>query len=78
MRRSRAATALRSRARCWSWANCISGKGAGASVWNNSLAFDLNTGEQYEISDLFVSGYMDTVKSLLPDEHAIYLYSFPA
>ena len=59
------------------WANCISGKGAGASVWNNSLAFDLNTGEQYEISDLFVSGYMDTVKSLLPDEHAIYLYSFP-
>lgn len=59
------------------WANCISGKGAGASVWNNSLAFDLNTGEQYEISDLFVSVYMDTVKSLLPDEHAIYLYSFP-
>ena len=59
------------------WANCISGKGAGAAVWNNSLAFDLNTGEQYQISDLFQSGYMNTVKTLLPDEHAIYLYSYP-
>lgn len=59
------------------WANCISGKGAGSSVWNNSLAFDLRTGEQYQISDLLVSGYMDTVKQLLPAEHAIYLYSFP-
>ena len=59
------------------WANCVSGKGAGSSVWNNSLAFDLRTGEQYEISDLFVSGYMEAVKSLLPDDHAIYLYSFP-
>lgn len=59
------------------WANCISGKGAGSSVWNNSLAFDLRTGQQYQISDLLVSGYMDTVKQLLPAEHAIYLYSFP-
>lgn len=59
------------------WASCVSGKGAGASVWNNSLAFDLRTGEQYEIGDLFVTGYMDTVKQLLPDEHAVYLYTFP-
>ena len=59
------------------WANCVSGKGAGASVWNNSLAFDLRTGEQYAVSDLFVTGYMSTVQSLLPEEHAIYLYSFP-
>ena len=59
------------------WACCISGQGAGSSVWNDSLAFDLRTGEQYEISDLLVSGYMDTVKQLLPAEHEIYLYSFP-
>ena len=59
------------------WASCISGQGAGSSVWNDSLAFDLRTGEQYEISDLLVSGYMDTVKQLLPAEHEIYLYSFP-
>ena len=59
------------------WASCISGKGAGASVWNNSLAFDVNTGEQYQMSDLFVSGYMDTVRSLLPDTHEVYMYSFP-
>lgn len=59
------------------WANCISGQGAGSSVWNDSLAFDLHTGEQYEISDLFVSGYMDTVKQLLPAEHEIYLYGAP-
>lgn len=59
------------------WASCISGQGAGSSVWNDSLAFDLRTGEQYEINDLLVSGYMDTVKQLLPEEHEIYLYSFP-
>ena len=59
------------------WASCISGQGAGSSVWNDSLAFDLRTGEQYEISDLLVSGYMNTVKQLLPAEHEIYLYSFP-
>ena len=59
------------------WANCISGKGAGASVWNNCLAFDLRTGTQYQAGDLFVSGYMKTVGQLLPDEHPIYLYSFP-
>lgn len=59
------------------WANCISGQGTGASVWNDSLAFDLRTGEQYKISDLLMSGYMDTVQSLLPEDHEIYLYSFP-
>lgn len=59
------------------WASCISGKGAGASVWNNSLAFDLRTGTQYQTGDLFVSSYMSTVQRLLPDEHPIYLYSFP-
>ncbi|MDO4271295.1 MAG: S-layer homology domain-containing protein [Eubacteriales bacterium] len=59
------------------WANCVSGKGAGSSVWNNNLAFDMHTGEQYQIGDLFVSGYIDEVKGMLPDDHAIYLYSFP-
>ena len=34
------------------WANCVSGRGAGSSVWNNSLAFDLNTGRQYRLTDL--------------------------
>lgn len=59
------------------WANCISGKGAGAAVWNDSLAFDLRTGEQYPLTALLTTGYMDTVRGLLPAEHEIYLYSFP-
>ena len=59
------------------WANCVSGKGEGASVWNNSLAFDLRTGAQYAVKDLFVRGYMDTVEALLPQDHPIYLYNFP-
>lgn len=59
------------------WAGCISGRGAGSSVWNNNLAFDLRTGEQYEIGDLLAGGYMNTVQQLLPDDHPIYLYSFP-
>ena len=59
------------------WANCISGKGVGAAVWNGSLAFDLQTGAQYEIGDLFQTGYMETVKTLLPQQYAIYLYNYP-
>ena len=59
------------------WANCVSGKGVGAAVWNGSLAFDLHTGQQYGITDLFQSGYMNTVKDLLPDTYPIYLYSYP-
>lgn len=59
------------------WANCISGKGEGASVWNNCLAFDLRTGTPYQTADLFTGDYMDTIKALLPSEHPIYLYSFP-
>ncbi len=59
------------------WANCVSGKGTGASVWNNCLAFDLYTGKQYTINDLLSSDYIDTVKSLLPAMHPFYLYSFP-
>ena len=59
------------------WANCVSGKGAGSSVWNNNLAFDIRTGEQYGLNDLLSSGYVETVKALLPDTHAFYLYSFP-
>lgn len=58
-------------------ANCVSGKGQGSVVWNNNLAFDLNTGKQYQLSDLLGSDYLSTVRSLLPAEHAIYLYSFP-
>ena len=59
------------------WANCISGKGVGAAVWNGSLAFDLRTGQQYEITELFQTGYMNTVKTLLPADYPIYLYSYP-
>lgn len=58
-------------------ASCVSGKGKGASVWNNSLAFDLRTGEQYRLEDLTARSYTDTVRALLPTDHAIYLYSFP-
>lgn len=58
-------------------ANCISGKGIGASVWNNSLAFDLNTGEQYNLRDLLYTSYVTRVQSLLPSDHPFYLYSFP-
>lgn len=58
-------------------ANCVSGKGKGASVWNNSLAFDLRTGTQYRLEDLTTRSFTDTVRTLLPAEHAIYLYSFP-
>ena len=59
------------------WANCVSGKGAGSSVWNNCLAFDLHTGTQYTLNDLLTGDYIETVKKLLPDDHAIYLYSYP-
>ena len=59
------------------WANCVSGKGAGATVWNNSLAFNLNTGTQYKLSDLLTGDYIAQVRSLLPEDHALYLYSFP-
>jgi len=59
------------------WANCVSGKGEGAMVWNNSLAFDVYTGDTYQITDLLKTGYIDTVESLLPSEHKIYMYSFP-
>ena len=59
------------------WANCVSGKGAGSSVWNNCLAFDLHTGTQYTLNDLLTGDYIETVKQLLPDDHAIYLYSYP-
>lgn len=58
-------------------ASCISGKGSGASVWNNSLAFDLRSGKQYVLTDLMRDNYLATVRALLPEEHAIYLYSFP-
>ncbi len=58
-------------------ANCISGRGTGSSVWNNSIAFDLRDGTQYDTSELFKDKYIDTVKKLLPEEHEIYLYSFP-
>ncbi len=59
------------------WANCVSGKGAGASVWNNNLAFDLRTGKQYTLNDLLTGDSVAAVKALLPAEHAFYLYSFP-
>lgn len=59
------------------WASCVSGRGAGSSVWNSSLAFDLRTGELYEMNDLFRKGYLDTVASLLPPDRPIYLYTSP-
>ena len=59
------------------WASCVSGKGAGASVWNDCLAFDVRTGEAYTPQDLFKPRYVETVKSLLPETYPFYLYSFP-
>lgn len=59
------------------WANCVSGKGEGATVWNNNIAFNVRTGKQYQISDLLKTGYIDVVSSLLPSEHQIYMYNFP-
>lgn len=59
------------------WANCISGKGAGSSVWNSNLAFDVRTGAEYKITDLMKNDYIETVKSLLPEGREIYMYSFP-
>ncbi len=59
------------------WANCVSGKGTGASVWNNSLAFDVRTGEQYKPADMFKSNYIDSAAKFLPAEHKIYMYTYP-
>ena len=59
------------------WASCVSGRGAGASVWNNCLAFDLRTGARYQVGDLFRGSYTDRVRALLPAERPMYLYSFP-
>ena len=58
-------------------ASCVSGKGEGSSIWNNSLAFDLNTGDQYKIGDLLKGDYSDVIRGLLPEDHPIYLYSYP-
>ncbi|MDY3617402.1 S-layer homology domain-containing protein [Agathobaculum sp.] len=59
------------------WANCVSGKGAGSSVWNSNLAFDVRTGAAYQITDLMQADYIETVKALLPEGREIYMYSFP-
>jgi len=61
------------------WANCVSGRGKGAAVWNNNLAFDIRTGKRYEIRDLFVNRSVNTdlLRSLLPASNELYLYSYP-
>lgn len=59
------------------WANCISGKGEGAAVWNDSIAFDLRTGKGYKAEQLLSSEHKSIVDELLPSEHARYLYAYP-
>lgn len=59
------------------WANCVSGVGEGAAVWNQSIAFDTRTGEQYKLSDLLTGEYMSEIQEILPGTRAFYLYENP-
>lgn len=60
------------------WADCVSGRGDGATVWNDNVAIDLASGETYSVvKDLFSSGYADVVKELMPDDIPFYLLSYP-
>lgn len=59
------------------WANCISGLGEGASVWNDNIALDLTTGERYRVvNDLFVRDYLDVLTPLLPENVPYYMLSY--
>lgn len=60
------------------WADCVSGSGEGASVWNDCLTLDLATGERYSlVSDLFTKDYVSTVTEYLPDGVPFYLFAYP-
>lgn len=60
------------------WADCVSGIGEGASVWNDNITLDLATGERYEvIRDLFQKNYVNTVTAHLPEDVPYYLFSYP-
>ena len=60
------------------WADCISGSGDGATVWNDNVAIDLATGQTYSVvTDLFTKDYADVVKDLLPEDIPFYLFSYP-
>ena len=60
------------------WADCVSGQGDGAVIWNDNIAIDLATGETYSaVRDLFTSDYAETVQDLLPEDIPFYLFSYP-
>lgn len=60
------------------WADCVSGIGEGASVWNDNITLDLATGERYWlVRDLFTKDYVDTVTEFLPQNIPFYLFSYP-
>lgn len=60
------------------WADCISGTGLGASVWNDNITLDLATGERYSIiRDLFQRDYLDVVTEYLPENVPYYMFSYP-
>lgn len=60
------------------WADCVSGIGEGASVWNDNITLDLATGERYWlVRDLFTKDYVDTVTEYLPQNIPFYLFSYP-
>lgn len=60
------------------WADCVSGIGEGASVWNDCITLDLVTGARYSlVRDLFTKDYVDTVTDYLPDGVPYYLFAYP-
>lgn len=60
------------------WADCVSGAGEGAVIWNDSIALDLATGARYQVvRDLFTRDYLDTFAGLLPADIPYYLFSYP-
>lgn len=50
------------------WANYVSGIGDEAAVWNQSIALDTQTGEQYMLSDLLIGDYNAEIKDMLPSD----------
>lgn len=60
------------------WADCISGSGDGATVWNDNITIDLATGATYSlVRDLFTKDYAELVSSLLPEDLPFYLVGYP-
>lgn len=60
------------------WADCVSGLGEGATVWNDNVALDLTTGDSYRVvRDLFARDYLNVLSPLLPADIPYYLCSYP-